>query len=450
MSTEQISEFVVNTDFDAIPLQAVREAKRCILDTIGNILSGSVHGTGKIIAEYVQETGGKPESSVIGFGFKTSAAYAALANGTFSHIDELGDHGLHWASYPSGPILPAVLALAERASISGKRTLEAYIMGWEGGAAIAAVTSAKMAARGIDATVGTGCLAAVLGASKLLQLTGTQTRAAMGIAASESFGMLANWGWDAKPYYCGRAASTGVTAGLLAQKGFTANESILEGDIGYCRVLSAESWDSETATKSLGDVWRMASESAIKPYPCCGITHRSIDGIIFLSREHKFGPEDVAVVECLVPPIADWLVHKQPQTGLQANHSLHYCVARALMDGEVVLSQFEEDAVRDPKVQALCGKIRAVTDRNRKYTMHEAHAVRVKLKDGREYYREVPYPKGFPLDPLTAEEVTSKFLSCASRALSTRDAERCIEMVSQLESLDRITELMQLVGQGRS
>ncbi|MBI4189187.1 MAG: MmgE/PrpD family protein [Betaproteobacteria bacterium] len=449
MSTGRISDFVVTTSFNQIPQEAVVEAKKCFLDTLGNILSGCGHRVGKMITEYVEECGGKPEATVIGAGFKTSAAQAALANGTMAHVDEYGDHGMTWAAYPSGPLLPAVLALGERNKISGKHALEAYILGWEAGAAVGAATSAKMAARGIDATVGTGSFASVAAATKILNLDNQQTRTAIGIAAASAFGLAANWGRDAKPLYSGRGASNGVVAGLLAQKGFTANDTILEGPIGFSRVATGEDWDADKATKGLGTSWRMAIESGIKPYPCTGITHRSIDGVLSLLKEYKFSPEEVAEIECHLPLVGDFL-HARPKTGLQAKYSLHYCVARALLDGEVGYKHFTDEAVAERKVQALILKVKLVAQPGIKYTMDEMHAVKVKLQDGREYYREIPLPRGYLSNPLSSEELTSKFRNCASSVLSPKAADRCLELIANLESLNDIGELMQIVARSNA
>ena len=446
MATEKIADFIVGTRYEQVPAAAVLEGKKIALDILGNMLVGNDHPvTAKIIA-YVEECGGKPEATVVGAGFKTSAAQAAFANGTMAHVDEYGDHGLTWAACPSGPILPATLAVAEKIGASGRQTLEAFVVGWEAGAAMAARTSAKMAARGIDATGGTSTLGAIAAAAKIAGLDRQQTRMALGIGASTAFALTANWGTETKPLYSGRGAGNGVTAALLAQRGINANASILEGPTGFLQVQTAQAWDSESATRDLGRIWRLETESAVKPYPCTGMNHRAIECTLGLRAEHRFTADDVAEVTCYLPAVGKALVATLPTSGIQAKYSVLYCVARALVDGFISFEHFRDAAVADPRVREAWKKVRLVMRDDVEYTMTETHGVRILLNDGRELYREMASSPGFPPNPMTMDDVIAKFRKSAASMLAPADIDRCLALVERLETLPRIGELMELLA----
>jgi 2-methylcitrate dehydratase PrpD len=452
MITERIAGFIIDTSYKDIPHDAVAMAKRCLLDCFGVGLFASRQPTGKIIIDFVREQGGQPQSGVIGAGFKTSVSQAALANGTLGHALDYDDYGVTWVGHPTVVLLPAVFALAEGNNICGEKVIEAYIIGWEVGAKIAACAAERLMEVGWHPTAVVGSLAAAAASAKLLGLDRQQTRTAMGIAASQTGGLRINFGTDTKPFHAGKAASNGVTAAILAGKGFTANDAILEDPaLGFCSVFAREGYDVNKIVEDLGSPYDINIGACIKPYPACGLTHRCLDAISYLVKEHRIAPEEVEEVKCHTPAQAeDILIYPRPQSGLHGKFSMHYCMATILLEGKAGLREFTDEKVLSSAAQEMIKKVSFIhpegppgaTD-----ILRLANTVSIKLKDGREVSNEVKYPKGDPQNPMSWEETAEKFRDCTKEILSSAEAEDVIQMLGKLESLTDVADLMELVSQ---
>ncbi len=449
MSTEKIAEFVAHTGYEKIPGDARDVAKMCILDGFGVALAGSKESTGKTITEYVADNGGKPQSGVIGGGFKTSAALSALANGTLAHALDYDDHAITWMGHPTVVLFPPLFALAERDGLSGQHILEAYLIGWEVGSKLCNEISIGLFEQGWHPTATAGTLAATAGCAKLLGLNPKQITMALGLAASEAAGLRQNFGTDTKPFHAGQAGANAITATMLAQKGFTASQTVFEGPRGFCQVFAKKECDLNALAQALGSPFDIVTSYSIKPYPSCGLTHRCIDGMLHLVEEHQLLPDQVAEVECHSPSLVQEILYNaRPQTALQGKFSMEYCMAACLIDREVSLRQFSDEKVQSPIAQDLIPKVklRYLEGAVGKSLLDIPQGVRVKLKDGAEYYYEVKWPKGYSHNPMTWDEVAEKFRDCADGVLSSREMDRTIELLSELESLADISELMALVS----
>lgn len=442
--TEIAANFIVETDYEQIPRDVVKLAKRSILDGLGCILAGTEEASGKIITEYVKEMGGNPEASVIGGGFKTSAPQAALANGTMGHALDYDDVAVNWLGHPTIALLPAVLAIGEREKLSAREVLEGYIIGFEVTAKLGAAIGMGHYAWGWHATATLGTMGAAAAAAKMLRLDAHQTKMALGIAASLAGGTRQNFGTMTKPFHAGSASRNGTVAALLAKRGFTADGAILESPMGFCSLFSGGAdYDIAKAAAGLGTPFAILSPGvSMKPYPCCYLTHRCIDAILYLAMEHGIRAEDVELVECrtseFVPQV---LIHSQPKAALEGKFSMQYCMAIALLDRQVGLKQFTDEKVLDPKAQELLKRVKFVHPEGASFN----EAVTIKLKDGRELCHEVANPKGDPQNPMTDEELTAKYRGCANIVLSPQETQNSLEMVSHLEDLKDIAEIMDLL-----
>lgn len=450
MTTARLANFTVNLSHEQIPQQVIAVAKTCILDGLGVALAGSVDRVGKIIISYVKDLGGKPEAGVIGSRFRTCAPSAALANGVLTHALDYDD-GIAggWGGHLTAAVLPVVLALSERQTSSGKEMLEAFIAGWEVGAKIGNGIGPKLKRLGWHPHAIVGPLAAAAAGCKLLKLNEVQTRIALGISASDSVGLRANFGTDTKSLHAGKGARSGVVAALLAQKGFTASENILEGNRGLPTVLTQEEFDSAKLAEGLGSPFGLISPGlSMKPYPSCGNTQRSIDAILGLKKDYQLTAENIAEIECKThPSIPQTLRFSHPRTATEGKFSMQYCMAAALLDGEVTLKQFTDEKVSAPKVQELMQKVKY--SHPEEYTVGEsnimAQTVTVRLRDGSHYSRQIDHSRGEPQNPMSLDEITSKFRDCAQLVLKPQNMENIIELVSNLESLKDTTELMNII-----
>ena len=450
-ATAELAQFACALGFDAVPEEAFRWAKDSILDCIGVALAGAKKDVGKIMTEYVREAGGTPESGVLAAGFKTSAANAALANGTLGHALDYDDYSLpNWMGHPTVPILPAVLALGQRKKISGKEALLAYVVGYEVGGRVGGGVGRGHYECGWHATATLGTMGAAAASAKILKLDAAKTQMALGIASSEASGLRQNFGTMTKPLHAGLAARNGVMAASLAAKGFTADGCPLEGPIGFSKVLTAGGYDLKKMTAGLGKNFLIVEHGiSIKPYPCCADGHRCIDAMLHLVFQHNLKPQDVKSIECrtsdMIPRI---MIRERPQTGDEAKFSMPFCMAIALTDRKLGLQQFTTERVRDPKVQELFPLTQWVHPPEASgYEGMERYPdrVTVTLRNGTVFSHEVSASKGMPVNRLSDSELTAKYKECAEGVIPPERIDRSIDMLRSLEKFRDIGEIMDVL-----
>src|SRR6185503_2819964 len=191
----------------------------------------------------------------------------------------------------------------------------------------------------------------------------TETRHALGIAASLASGLKENFGSMTKPFHAGHAAQNGVRAAQLAREGLTASDEALEGRQGYLAAFSGATYGAGTLD-GLGRRWELiASGIAIKPYPSCALTHSAIDALVELRARHHIDPTKVASVEVGVTDVVpDVLRHARPSNGLERKFSMQYCAAAALARGPLGLADFADGPVADTTTRELMERVRMVVD----------------------------------------------------------------------------------------
>ncbi len=419
-------------------------ARLGITDFIGVAFAGLREEQSKIIVDYARKMGGVPQASIIGGGFKTSPYLAALVNGTIGHSLDYDDMAISLIGHPSVFLVPTIFAIGESVGSSGEDVLTAYVVGYETACHIARPILQSHYVQGWHSTSTFGTLGAAASAAWLLRLNAHQVREALGIAASLAGGLRQNFGTMTKPLHAGKAAANGVQAALLAQAGFTADNSIIEAPLGFAKVFGhSGEVDWAKVGENLGVTFLITSAEglSIKPYPSCGFTHCAIDAALYIKGEHKVNAADIAEVELGVSPFdKQILIHHRPRTGLEGKFSLEYCVARVLLSGELRLKHFTDEAVTEPPVKSLVGKMKWVE----KYPMpvmgtpegFGSKSVTVKLKDGKGYCKEVTIAKGMPQNPLTPDEFNSKYRDCASTMLSKEDVEKSLFVLNNLGKMN--------------
>ena len=449
MNTENVAEFICQTNYADIPDDAVAAAKLLILDFCGVAIAGSKEPTARIVSEYVKDFGARSEAGVIGQGFRSEASLAALANGTAGHALDYDDHSIKAHQHPTVTILPGILSLGEAIAASGKAVLEAYIVGIEVAAKIGVAIGSYQYETGWHTTGTLGTIGATAGAAKLLKLSRHKVRTSLGIAASFAGGLRQNFGTMTKPLHAGRAAQNGVIAATLAEREFSAAVNALEGQYGFGKVLARKSdIDLNDINLQLGNPFFLASPGVdLKLYPSCGSTLCAIDAALLLAIQHNIPPADIVSIELnMHPMIPDVAFHHKPQKGTEAKFSVEYCVSRALISKKISLDDFTQESVLEPDVQRLLGKVRYADtekDRGKKYTT--AIGLTVEMKDGRTYFERVEAPRGDIVNALTSDELHSKFIDCTSSVLTVANTKKILGFVSDLDQLGSIGELMGLL-----
>lgn len=445
MSTERLARFVSELTYDKIPPEAIRGAKQAILDCVGVTIAGCDDEGSKIITQFIKGEEGKPEAGIVGTGFKCPASQAAWANGTLAHALDYDDYSATFGGHPSVALLPAVLAVGDQLHLSGKDILVGYIAGFELGSALAPYCVMQSYLLGWHSTSTIGTIGAVGCAANMLKLNLDQCKMALGIGGSLANGLKENFGSMTKPLHAGNAARNGVVAAALSQRGFTANESILEAQQGFIKVITGGAQVDITAMgQNIGDTYAVIDGLSFKPYPSCAGTHTTIDGTMALIEEYGMKIGDVEEVELRTPEgVETATIHNRPQTGLEGKFSNQYVVAAALIDGNVGLHSFTDEKVQRPEVQEFLPKV------NYSHPPEFGFGFRsetvMKMKDGRQLSKVIDFPKGFAQNPLTEEDMQNKYKDCASLMLPRDQVECSLDMILNLESLDNISTLMDIL-----
>ncbi|HEX6176157.1 MAG TPA: MmgE/PrpD family protein [Candidatus Binatia bacterium] len=451
--TAKIARFVVETEFKNIPSEAVKMAKTAVLDCLGVALAGSKESSARICAEIARQEHAKEESSVIGQGFKSSAMHAAFANGTAAHALDF-DHSFTLMGQPTAPLIPAIISLGESLGASGRRCLEAYVGGFE------TITKLVMSLRqrsedGWHPPSSFGSFGAGVACAKLQGLDQSQVEMTLGTAASMASGLVCNFGTMSKPLHVGLGARNGVVAAKLAQSGFTANKQAIEAGLGFYQVFYPGAEPDTRPLDELGTAFELINSGIrIKPYPCGGLTHPAIDGVLEFKTKHGISAEMVESIEVGVARHTfERIVFRVPENGLQGKFSMPYLLARAIIDGKLFLDAFTDSAVKDKNVLRLAEKIQMHLDPDLQPTAQGSRPckVAIRLLDGRSFSRQIDYAKGSREAPMTAEELKQKFVDCAREAIDESSIERVMEDIEHLETLDDIRPLCQLlIGSNKS
>jgi len=444
---ERLARFVVEAE--SIPDDAVHQAKRCLLDTLGVALAGSREESARAVAAWLGDQGGRTEAVVLGRALRLPAADAALANGTAAHALDFDDVSLPMRGHPSAPLLPAVLALSEASGSSGRDILTAFVLGFEVEAKLGRAIGGPHYALGWHATSTLGTLGAAAACARLLRLDAGRTQMALGIAASLASGLQANFGSMTKPLHAGWAARSGVVAAQLAARGFTAGAEALVGPSGFLRAMSGGAELDLTPFGALGEPFEIVAPGVgVKLYPCCYATHRAIGAVLDLRAQHGIASANVTEV-CVEVNRGGLLPLRvePPATGLEGKFSLEYCLAAALLDGAVGLSSFIDEAVRRPQALELTAIVKAAEgDEAAEFPIGGYAEVRIVLRDGTDHAMRVDVPRGDPSRPLSWEELAAKFRDCAGVALPGGDVDAALRLIERLEGLDDVKGLTEALS----
>lgn len=422
---------------------------------MGVTIAGSCEPVAQIATRYSKQLSAAGEAGVIGGSFRTSTELAAWVNGIAGHAldyDDTFPPAVGYSFHPTAPVLPAVLALGEKRNSTGRDVLAAYIVGVEVESRIGAAIGRYNSEIGWHPTPVVGTVGSVAACANILKLNDWQVRMALGIAGSLISGLSQNFGTMTKPLHAGSAAKNGILATLLAQDGFTANESIMGGELGFCSMFSGGKVKGlENNEQDLGESWHIVSPGiSFKAYPSCRSTHSSIDASIYLRNVAGINADQVAKIICKANPRNPQLARlRRPKSGSEAKFSIPYCIAVALLRGKVSLEDFTDEKVADAEAQALLSKVEHLYPAEyKKFPLSLTQEVVVKLDNGAEFSYKVDMPKGGLGNPMTDEELSAKFVDCARLLLPQAVINKIIEMVNNLESLDNISKLMDILTYG--
>jgi len=408
-----------------------------LLDVVGVSLIGSRQESSRSAVAAALALGGTGAACVIGTGQRTSAPWAALANGTVAHAVELDDVTTESSLHPGVAVIPAAVALAQQLQSPPSRLMEAIVAGYELTMRVGnALNPASAYARGFHPTGVAGVFGAASAAAHLLGLDVDQRARALGIAgtmASGSLEYLADGSWT-KRLNAGWAGHAGISAAYLARAGFVGPLSVFEGRLGVLHAYS----DASLPDRLLADLGQplQVMRVSIKPYACCRYNHGLIDCMLQLRPEVAIGDVErirLGVLSGGALLVADPIEHKRQPVGIvDAQFSAPYAAAAALVFGTGDISAYSADRLADPAVRRLM----AVTDCYRdtaldaEYPRKWPAAAEVHLKDGRVLSSRVEFATGEPENPVSREALVAKFVSLAERDGAEALADRLLKLDS--------------------
>lgn len=454
--SRRMAQFALGLRYEEIPEAAAKEAKRFLLDSLGCALA-AVDLPGMAAAHrYVQGLGGKEQATVIGYGTRTNLPLTALMNSL--SIRALDYNDIYWKQDPSHPsdIIPAALAPAEFLGLSGKELIAGIVVAYELEMRMCLAAHPGIREVGWHHASLTQFVSPLV-AGKMLGLTEDQMVAAVGISGSAHStlgvvvaGKLTNMKNAADPM----AVEAGVRAALLAREGFTGPEEVFEGKEGLFSVIRNVQWDRQALVSDLPhgipSGHFLITECGYKAFPTEALTHQPITATLELREEHGIDPHSVR--EVLVETTtrgADILSDPEkyhPKTPETADHSLPYCIAVALAKGNVLPSDFAEEALGDPLVCELLPKIKVIKNPeiDALFPKVKRAVVTITLADGRSYRREEDFARGEHGRPLSEDELIAKFRANAGRVLEEPEQEELIQATFALEDFADLRDYIPL------
>ncbi|MGA9446346.1 MAG: MmgE/PrpD family protein, partial [Candidatus Sulfotelmatobacter sp.] len=449
--TAKMSRWAAGLQYEHLSQDAIYQAKRFLLDSFGCALGGYQQHDVKIALEVLGEVAGRGPATVIGTGERIDPVSAALANALMIRCMDYND--IYWKQDPSHPsdIFPAALACSERAGSSGKELIVGLVLGHEFEMRFCEAAFPGIRERGWHHATLTAFVSPIV-AGRALHLSWEQIQHAIGISASRhctlgavTAGKLTMMKNTVDPM----ATQSGVFAALLAERGYSGPEHVVDGKEGLTHVFGPE-WKLNLLTDGLGDSWRI-TQCGMKAFPTEALTHTPISAVLDLVKTNDLHPEQVEKIQIRsLARAADILSDPSkydPHTRETADHSLPYVIAAALVERKVTPVQFTMEKIMDPKIRAQLKKVEVVADPEIEKVFPALQRVIVNMTttDGRTFSKQLDFPKGDPRNPLTDQEVEEKFGALAEGVLSTGAQKKLKEAIWNLEDSDSIRKLMALM-----
>jgi 2-methylcitrate dehydratase PrpD len=452
-TVEKLVGYVSETNYNQLPKEVVDETKKFILDTIGVGLAGVREPGCREVVDLVKTWSSNPDgSTVIFYGGKVSPPGAAFANSVLMHALDFDDTLDSSAMHTHVSSLPAALALAEvQPGTSGKDLITAVTLGVDITCRIAsAITTPLSWIR----TATCGSFGAAAAAAKALKLDERGILAALGVVYSQTAGnaqCLVDGGL-VKRMQPGFSARSGVLSAALASRGVTGATNIFEGEYGFYNLYEKGRVIAERAIENLGNHFGVMDLS-IKPYPCCRMTHGSLDAALELSGSHVIDPDGIDKVEVSVSKMvsdmvgAPFKIRDNPQ--VDAQFSIPYTVAAALCNGSVLLSDFAPDTIKGVKpILELARKINVSVDPALPDNDISSLHMSIKMLNGQMFTHKLDALKGSPSRPLSFDECAAKFKSCLEHSEKSeliRNGERIVDFIFNLEKKGEVSEIFNYI-----
>ena len=451
-STEHLVDLALSIRFDNLPAPVVHEARRRFLDALGCMIAGADGLTTERVRKMALALGGVPESTLLGTKERTSCEKAALVNGTaLRYLDFMDGHP---GSYPCHPCfnIPPILAVAERMRASGKQLITSIVTGYEIMPRFQEnVGLPDLGARG---WAGSSNLAfsIPLACAHLLKLDKEGALNALGMSVlhgsvldTSSHGQMP----ASKSLLDGMVAQQAILGSLLAERGVTGPHEVLEGEAGYVHAV-AGACNSDGLLAPIGKHKILESYTKLYNTVKCGQT--AVAGALGLVREENLNWRDIAALEIGLAKRdarnqSQDSSYARPESRDTANHSVRYCVAAALVEGELGSEQFAADKLRSPEILSLVDRTSVYWEKD-----HDAHwpaanptTIRIRTASGKELSKAVVAAPGHPDNPISDDVLEQKFRQLTRHFLNAEQSAEIIALTHHLEQLQDVRALTSIL-----
>jgi len=440
--SQQMAEFAVGLKYGDLPEKVVHEVKRYLYDSVGCAYGGYHTKDVNILRDIYTTMGGTAEATLIGFGDKMPAVNATLVNSLMIRALDFND--IYWKEDPSHPsdLIPAALSVGELVDASMEEVVVAIVLAYEFEQRLCEFAVPGVRERKWHHATLTQFVSPIV-AGRLLGLTADQMTNAIGINGSHNHtigcptaGKLTMMKNTVDPM----AVQTGVFAALMAQKGYSGTTAVIDGKEGLMDVFGPD-WDKSKLVGGLGESFRIL-QCGMKAFPTEALTHTHLSALLKVVTTNNIASEQVeSVTVTTIARACDILFdpHKyRPESRETADHSLPYCLAAALVDHKISTQSFSEEKMQDKRIWDVIDKIHgeASTEFEAMFPAKQPSKVVVKTTDGKEYSEYLEYPKGDPREPMTMEDLESKFSGLAAGLL---DEKRQAEVKDAIFGCERMS-----------
>jgi len=449
--SQQIAEFAVGLKYDDLPSEVVNEVKRYLYDSFGCACGGYHTKDVNILHDIYTGMGGKEEATVLWFGDKMPAVNATLVNSLMIRALDFND--IYWKEDPSHPsdLIPAALTVGEMVGASMKDVIVAIVLAYEFEQRLCEFAVPGVRERKWHHATLTQFVSPIV-AGKLLGLTVDQMVNAIGINGAHNHtigcptaGALTMMKNTVDPM----AVQSGVFAALMAQKGYSGTTAVFEGKEGFMDCFG-EGWDNDKLVGGLGNKYKIM-ECSMKAFPTEALTHTHLSTTLKVVKSNNITYDQIEEVTLTtIARACDILFdpHKyRPESRETADHSLPYCVAACLVDHEITTQSFSEEKLKDKRIWEVIDKIKgeASEEFEQMFPEKQPSKVVIKTKDGKEYSEYLEYPKGDPREPMTEDDLTSKFNGLATGLISESRMKEIKSIIFSCENMsckDMMKELI--------
>jgi 2-methylcitrate dehydratase PrpD len=454
-ASAMLAKYVADTVYENLPEKAVEMTKMSLLDALGvTLAAGGLCEECRAFVEIAMESGGKKESTILGFGERVPAPMAAFANGAMAHALDFEDaHDLALV-HPNAATVPAALAIAEAiGQVSGKDFIAALALGCDMVCRLGLAFNENPGEHGWYIPPILGSFGAAAAAGKLLNLDETGILDAFSLTlcqATCSAELRYSPRSDIRAVRDAFAAKAGVLSARLAQKGVRGFDHPFEGKAGLFSLYSNGRYDGPQLIEGLGTEFEGANIS-FKPWPACRGTHTYIEAALHILEEHDPDPDDIVDIRVIVSSFNRMLCEpdnakKTPQTAIDAKFSIPFTVATALYYKEVGLEHFTAERLKDENVLQLAQKIRYDLDPGLGLRDATRGFLEIRTKDNQTYAQRIDEAYGHPGNPVSRKDLVEKFTSCADKAKTKIPEAKLKEIVKCILALEELKDIRQLAA----